>query len=77
MVDTECTKLGHPLPCSAAMSHSKFGVKLINYIRSTSVHYSTLRNMLSNVYHDVRKCYSTIYCYNGRCITKYQCLVIT
>ena len=41
---------------------------LINYIRSTSVHYSTLRNMLSNLYHDVPML--------GHNITEYEDLVI-
>lgn len=54
MVDTERTKLGHPLPCSAAMCHSKLRV-----LRSASVHYPALRNMLYNVYH-ARKCHATI-----------------
>ena len=54
MVDTEHTKLGHPLACAAEMCHSKLRV-----LRAASVHYPALRNMLFNVYH-ARKCHSTI-----------------
>ena len=54
MVDIERIKLGHPLACAASMCHSKLRV-----LRSASVHYPALRNMLYNVYH-ARKSHATI-----------------
>ena len=54
MVDTEHIRLGHPLPCNVAMCRSKLRV-----LRSASVHYPALRNMLCNIYH-ARKCHGTI-----------------
>ena len=49
MVDIEHIKLGHLLVCAASMCHSKLRV-----LRSASVHYPALQNMLYNVYHAMK-----------------------
>lgn len=60
MVDTEVTKLGHPLSCAnSSMCHSNLRI-----LRSASVHYSALRTMLYNVYH-AKKAHATISAIDG------------
>ena len=54
MSDIEVLKLGHPLPCSIRLCHSK-----LRTLRAASVHYAVLRALLHNVYH-AKKCHATI-----------------
>jgi len=51
---TKLPKLGHPLPCSVGMCHSKLQI-----LQATSVHYPILRQMLYGVYM-ARKYHNTI-----------------